>query len=237
MNKRTYRSPAGVRRAKQQKSKAILLLVVTFVGIVLLGLVGKKVISSKGAKSVEASQVVVQEVSGQGQDLNLEGAPPLDVQLLTVNDYSRPQIKLEKVRGIVIHYTANPGSTAQANRNYFENLKDEQTTKASSHFIVGLEGEVIQCIPSAEIAYASNDRNSDTLAIESCHPDGSGKYNEATYQSMVELTGWLCKRFDLKSSDVIRHYDITGKDCPKYFVENQDAWEQFLQDIEKEIKK
>ena len=132
----------------------------------------------------------------------------------------------------MIHYTANPGSTAQQNHDYFEGLKDSQSTKASSHFIIGLDGEVIQCIPSSEWSYASNDRNSDTLSIECCHPDESGQFNEATYQSMVELTGWLCHRFGLSSEDVIRHYDVTGKDCPKYFVEHEDAWVQFRQDVQ-----
>jgi len=178
--------------------------------------------------------VTVMNESGSISDMS--DAPPLDVQLLTVNEYSRPQIKLDQVKGIVMHYTANPGSTAQENRNYFENLKDSHTTKASSHFVIGLDGEIIQCIPSSEISYASNDRNSDALAIECCHPDESGKFTDATYQSMVELTGWLCKKFDLNSSDVIRHYDITGKDCPKYFVEHEDAWEQFKKDVAARIE-
>lgn len=158
--------------------------------------------------------------------------PEIDVQLLDINEYSRPGIESDGITGIVIHYTANPGSTAQQNHDYFEGLKDSQSTKASSHFIIGLDGEVIQCIPSSEWSYASNDRNSDTLSIECCHPDESGQFNDATYQSMVELTGWLCHRFGLSSEDVIRHYDVTGKDCPKYFVEHEDAWVQFRQDVQ-----
>lgn len=164
------------------------------------------------------------------------GAPPLDVQLLTVNEYSRPAIAISKINGIVVHYTANPGSTAQDNRNYFEGLKDSHATKVSSHFVIGLEGEIIQCIPSSEIAYASNERNTDTLSIECCHPDESGEFETATYDSLVQLTGWLCERFHLSSEDVIRHYDVTGKNCPKYFVENEDAWNQFLKDVEAQIQ-
>ena len=164
------------------------------------------------------------------------GAPNLNVDLLSVNEYSRPGIALAQVRGIVIHYTANPGSSAKANRDYFEGLKDAQTTKASSHFIIGLEGEIIQCIPSTEISYASNDRNKDTLSIECCHPDETGQFNASTYQSMVDLTGWLCQRFGLTSQDVIRHYDVTGKLCPKYFVEHEDAWEQLRADVDAKIE-
>ena len=164
------------------------------------------------------------------------GAPELDVELLDVNEYSRPGTTLKQVNGIVIHYTANPGSSAMANRDYFEGLKDAHTTKASSHFIVGLEGEVVQCIPTTEIAYASNDRNGDTISIECCHPDDTGKFNDASYESVVKLTAWLCKQLKLKSSDVVRHYDINGKQCPKYYVEDKEAWKQLKEDVKEQMK-
>ena len=162
--------------------------------------------------------------------------PDYDVQLLTVNSYSRPGTALEKVNGIVIHYTANPGSTAVSNRNYFENLATTQDNKVSSHFVIGLEGEVVQCIPTSEISYATNSRNVDTISIECCHPDETGQFNTATYDSAVKLTAWLCTRFGLTSDQVIRHYDVTGKDCPKYYVENPDAWIQMKSDIAAQIQ-
>lgn len=162
--------------------------------------------------------------------------PDLEVELLTINEYSRPGAKTGKINGIVIHYTANPGSSAMQNRDYFEGLKDSHKTKASSHFIVGLDGEIVQCVPTWEIAYASNERNSDTVSIETCHPKQDGKYTKETYQSLVKLTAWLCKKFDLDEEDVIRHYDVTGKICPKYFVENEEAWEQFKKDVKKALK-
>lgn len=162
--------------------------------------------------------------------------PDIDVELLTPNPYSRPQKKTDKITGIVIHYTANPGATAIGNRNYFEGLKDSHETKASSNFVVGLQGEIVQCIPTWEVAYASNDRNHDTVSIECCHPDETGKFNDETYRSMVQLTAWLCLKFNLTERDVIRHYDVTGKNCPKYFVENEDAWNQFKTDVKKAMK-
>ena len=151
--------------------------------------------------------------------------PDIDVELLTPNPYSRSQEKTDKITGIVIHYTANPGATAIGNRNYFEGLKDSHETKASSNFVVGLNGEIVQCIPTW------NDRNYDTVSIECCHPDATGKFNDATYRSMVQLTAWLCLKFNLTEEDVIRHYDVTGKICPKYFVENEGAWDQFRKDV------
>lgn len=170
----------------------------------------------------------------KGKDIDA-ARPDIDVELLTVNPYSRPGTETKKITGVVVHYTANPGATAMDNRNYFENLKDSHETKVSSNFVVGLEGEIVQCVPTWEEAYASNSRNIDTVSIECCHPDETGKFNDKTYQSMVELCAWLCLKFDLDENDVIRHYDVTGKDCPKYFVENEKAWEQFRKDVGKQL--
>lgn len=180
--------------------------------------------------------------SGRALNLNGEGyhisekeltgkEPEIDVQLLDINEYSRPGTPSDPITGIVIHYTANPGSTAQQNRNYFNGLKDSKETQASSHFIVGLKGEIVQCVPSWEIAYASNERNHDTVSIECCHPDESGKFTEETYASVVRLTAWLCTKFGLTEQDVIRHYDVTGKNCPKYLVEHEKVWEAFREDV------
>lgn len=156
---------------------------------------------------------------------------------LTVNEWSRPGTELKRVDGVVIHYVGNPGTTAQANRNYFESLSSgEAGTYASSHFVIGLEGEVIQCIPLSEIAYASNGRNGDTVAIEVCHPDETGQFLPVTYDRCVELTAWLCREFRLDpETDVIRHYDVTGKLCPLYYVENPEAWDAFRADVAAEM--
>ena len=166
-----------------------------------------------------------QQVENQGEEVGLI------VDLLDINEYSRPGILREKTNGIVIHYVANPGSTAKQNRDYFEGLKDSKETKASAHFIVGLDGEIVQCIPSNEVAYASNNRNWDTISIEVCHPDESGEFNEKSYQALVRLTAWMANKYHVKNKNIIRHYDVTGKLCPKYYVEHTDAWEQLKQDI------
>lgn len=171
-----------------------------------------------------------------GEEKYVGEKPEMDVQLLPINPYSRPGYVLEEVNGIVIHYTANPGTTAQQNRDYFAGLANTGETSASSHFIIGISGEIIQCVPCSEISYASNDRNKDTIAIECCIADETGKFSDATYQSLVELTTWLMGRYSLQAEDVIRHYDVTGKNCPKYFVENEAAWKAFRKDLESRIK-
>ena len=101
--------------------------------------------------------------------------------------------------------------------------------------MVGLEGEVIQCIPTSEMSYATNSRNVDTISIECCHKDDTGAFEKATYDSVVKLTAWLCARFGLTSEQVIRHYDVTGKECPKYYVDHPDSWEQMKADIQELI--
>ena len=156
------------------------------------------------------------------------------------NIFSRPDVGRQKVDKIVIHYVANPGSTARNNRDYFDSLADQDPQKsgssASSHFVVGLEGEVIQCIPVNEIAYANAPLNNTTVAIEECHPDDSGKFNDATYESLVDLTAFLCRQLKLTPGDVIRHYDVNEKLCPKYYVEHEDAWERFQKDVKAAMK-
>ena len=158
---------------------------------------------------------------------------------LLVNPFSRPGTPLEEVNAVVLHYVGNPGTTAKANRDYFNTLAlGRDGTYASSHFVVGLEGEVIQCIPLTEVAYASNHRNSDTVSIEVCHPDESGEFSEATEVRLIELTAWLCEEFDVDTeTQLLRHYDVTGKECPRYYVANPAAWEQLKLDVAAEAEK
>ena len=159
----------------------------------------------------------------------------INEMFLTPNKYSRPGIKLEKVTKIAVHYVGNPKSTAKNNRDYFENLKDTHERYVSAHFIIGLEGEIIQCIPLNEWSYCTNQANGYSISIECCHPDSTGKFNSATENSLAELCAYLCGKFGLTAADIIRHYDVTGKECPRYYVEHPDAWEQFKADVAAEL--
>ena len=148
-------------------------------------------------------------------------------EIIGIDGDSRTGVKLDGIRDVVIHYVANPGSGAMQNRNWYANPE----SRVSSHFVVGLDGEVIQCLPLDEKSAASNHRNRDTISIEVCHPDESGKFSEETYEALVELTAWLLHSAWLGPENLIRHYDVTGKNCPKYFVENEDSWQQFRADV------
>lgn len=161
------------------------------------------------------------------------GGPEISRQDLTINPYSRPGEPMWRVDDIVVHSTDSPGATAQNVRDYFESLSDGSRS-ASSHFVVGLDGEIIQCIPFNEKSYATRWRNYDTISIECCIPGEDGSFNQATYDSCVQLVAWLEYKLGLTASHVIRHYDVTGKNCPRYFVTNEDAWTQFKADVEAE---
>jgi len=144
----------------------------------------------------------------------------IEQAFLTPNKYSRPQIPLKTVTKIAVHYVGNPNTSALANRNYFENQKNggANARYVSSHYVIGLGGEILQCIPTSEISYCTNQANSYSISIECCHPDSSGKFTAATEKSLAELCAYLCKAFKLNPMvDIIRHYDVTGKQCPLYW--------------------
>ncbi|GHU13001.1 amidase [Spirochaetia bacterium] len=164
---------------------------------------------------------------------------------LPVNLYSRPGRKLNSVKGIVIHWVANPKTTADQNRNYFEGLKNQKTDDkryAGAHFIIGLEGEIIQCIPEDEIGYhvgansykqeavnrLSVYPNNCTIGIELCHLNWDGEFSALTLDAAKNLILDLCQRYSLGRGDIYRHFDITGKDCPRYFVQHENEWVKFL---------
>lgn len=205
-------------------SSTVVLIVIVLILLAERQFGGREI--SAGVETSRSEETVTSETK-RGPDPFLSSGR-VTVNYLTVNEYSRPGDKLRNVNAIVIHYVGNPGTTADQNRSYFEGLKDGHGTSASSHYIVGLEGEIIQCVPLDEISYASNERNVDTIAIECCHPDETGQFNAATYDSLVKLTAALCNTYGLSpDKDIIRHYDITGKKCPLYFVDNEEEWYGF----------
>jgi N-acetylmuramoyl-L-alanine amidase len=186
---------------------------------------------------------------------------PIITKLLTPNQYSRPQTKLKAVKGLVIHWTANEnaGADAMANRNFFENRKAGKTGYGSAHYIID-DKEIILCIPEDELTYQVGATkykttyfgtypNNCLLGIEMC-VNSDGDFSKV-YDQTVLLTVDIVKRYKLNpDKDIVRHYDITGKNCPAYFTSdhwgvmnnsyatkynvgsNADkAWNKFLQDV------
>ena len=158
--------------------------------------------------------------------------------LITPNKYSRPQTKIGTIKNIVIHWVGNAGSTAENNAKYFDGLKVGKKNSAgsyiyaSSHYIIGNDGTVIRCIPENEVAYHASKANSYSIGIEMCHPDWTGKSTDLAYKSLVELVVQLCNRYKLEPTQaIIRHYDVTGKDCPRYYVNNIETWKKLKQEV------
>lgn len=197
---------------KKHPAVAVIVLLALLAGLLFVGLPEAQTIVAE-LKVARLGQVQIPEW--------------VDVQLIGIDGASRRGERLEDIRDIVIHYVGNPGTTAQQNRDYYANPQSE----VSSHFLVGLEGEIILCVPLDEKSSASNHRNRDTISIEVCHPDSSGKFTEESYQALVKLTAWLLDAARLDTGHVIRHYDITGKECPRYYVIHEDSWRAFLNDV------
>jgi len=168
-------------------------------------------------------------------------------KLLTPNKYSRPGTKLKSIKGIAMHWVANPKSSAMANRNYFENHKLGKTGYSSAHYIIDMSGEIIRCIPDDEMAYHVGSQmytdyakkkfgsypNNCTLGIEMCHPDWTGQFTEETWNAAIELCQYLCKKYNLNpKEDITTHHLIVGwKNCPKWFTDYPAEFEKFKKQI------
>ena len=185
---------------------------------------------------IKAEQVALnlpeeKEIQGLSESV-YEAHPEWEENFLTPNEYSRPGEALEEVKNIFVHYTANPGTSAAQNRSYFEQQKDMHQASVSAHFIIGYEGEIIQCLPLDEIGYAVQTRNYDSISIECCYKAKDGSFTQETYDSLIELLAWLTDAYELDTEKILRHYDCGGKKCPLYYTEHPDAWKKLKKDVE-----
>ena len=148
------------------------------------------------------------------------------------------------IKYVVIHYTANNGDTAKNNADYFANNKN---LSASAHYFVD-ENSVWQSVKDTDTAWhcGANTykhpycRNSNSIGIELCsRKDSSGNYyfKDATVKNAVELTKSLMSKYNIPDTNVIRHYDVTGKVCPAPMVNNASLWDRFKDMISVPVKK
>lgn len=172
--------------------------------------------------------------------------------LLTPNEFSRPQRQLHQIRGIIIHWVANPMTTPLQNREFFEQRRHGQNGYGSAHFIIGIDGQILQIIPTDEMAYHVGSReyteyarvkfgdypNNCTIGIELCHPDWTGQFSRDTLYSAARLSAKLCADFDLDpAEDITTHKRIVGwKDCPKWFVQNPEKYCAFKIAVHDKLK-
>ena len=170
---------------------------------------------------------------------------------LLTHKTSRPALRdpaafaLKEVRGIVAHWTANThrGADAAANRNYF-NLGSRF---ASAHYCVD-DRQAVRCVPENEVAYhvgavrykPAGERlkkgyptpNYATLGFEMC-VNSDGDWNK-TLRNSIELAAWLLRKHGLSINELYRHYDVTGKDCPRMFV-LEGPWADFKACVQAEM--
>lgn len=142
---------------------------------------------------------------------------------------------LSNIKYIVIHYTANDGDRDESNGKYFQN----NVVKASAHYFVD-SNSVTQSVKDDRIAYSVGGNkysdcsvtgggkyygkctNSNSISIELCDDVRNGVvYPSAkTIENALELTEYLMKKYNIPKVNVIRHFDVNGKHCPKYWMED-----------------
>lgn len=168
-------------------------------------------------------------------------------KFINVNQFSRPGKKLDGVKKIVVHYTANPGASAQNHYLYFGSLKDRY---ASAHLFVD-KIEAINIIPLNEVAYHAGDiqkRNANgtpyrgvkellpsanylSIGVEMCI-EKDGTFHPDTITRTEDVFVELCKKFNLDPMcDIVRHFDVTAKNCPAPWVKDEQQFTQFKQRV------
>lgn len=229
------KSKQSGRRARVHQVLALLWIALMCMAVFFMGSAFYK--GKNKSSVVKADKPIEQPLPEEPMTVEDTGKKPnIREDFLTISEYNRPGTTLACVKNIFVHYTANPKTSAAQNRSYFENLGQTHERAASAHFIIGYEGEVIQCIPLDEEAYAVVERNGDSISIECCYLAQDGSFTQETYDSLVEMLAWLLDKYDLEPKDILRHYDCGGKLCPVYYVKHEDAWQKLLGDVAAELE-
>lgn len=144
-------------------------------------------------------------------------------KMIKENPYNRPGKTSKPVR-ICVHYTGQAGTGADRLALFYANVAagmflDKPQNWTSTQYIVGLNGEVIRIVPDNEIAYAAANKNYGTIHIEVCYKQSSGEFEQASKTALRELVQYLMKKYSIPADKVLRHYDLTGKYCPYYYVD------------------
>ena len=163
--------------------------------------------------------------------------PNMIKQFMKINKYGRPGTKRSKTTKIAWHFTGQHDVPAKNTVSYFSNVVangykvNGRYIYASSHLVIGLNGETYHIVPFDEIAYTTNDANYYSIGVECATTGLDDHYTDEEYVSMVKTGAWLAQTYKRDPrKDFIRHYDVTRKVCPRYFVNNVKAWEQFKLD-------
>lgn len=157
----------------------------------------------------------------------------MEINFLAADKTNFRANRQEKIKYLVVHYTAGDGDTAKNNAKYFA-----QGEKGSSaHYFVD-EKEVWQSVRDIDVAwhcgakkyYHLECRNENSIGIELCSYRDNNGYHiaEETQARAIELIIGLMKKYDIDIDHVLRHYDVTHKNCPAPFLDDG-VWREFKQ--------
>ena len=160
---------------------------------------------------------------------------PMKSQLAHRSNYGGK--RTAKIEWIVMHYTANDGDSDESNGRYFQRPLNPV---ASAHYFVD-DDSITRSVPDDFVAYHCGAyqykhpscRNANSIGIEMCDAKRDGKVmaTEKTIQNAAELVYQLCKQYKIPYDHIIRHYDVTGKLCPAYWVKG-DGLAKFRRQVE-----
>lgn len=152
---------------------------------------------------------------------------------LNINEMTRTGEKIKKVENIILHSIGNVNTTLKMCKKEIDNLSNEGNVYFSLHYIIDKEGNTLNCIPEEEISLSCRKIDINYYAISiGCIPcDESGRFSKKTIDSLVTLTSSLCKKYNLEKKNILRHYDITLKRCPMYYVDNCVMFEEIKRKI------
>ena len=145
--------------------------------------------------------------------------------------------RTQKIEWIVMHYTANDGDSDESNGRYFQ---QPLNPVASAHYFVD-DDSITRSVPDDFVAYHCGARtyrhpycrNANSIGVEMCDAKRDGKVmaTDKTIQNAAELVYQLCKQYGIPYDHIIRHYDVTGKLCPAYWVKG-DGLAKFRRQVE-----
>ena len=165
-----------------------------------------------------------------------------EIKVITPNRWNYGDKRsISNIKYIVIHYTGNDGDSDTANGNYFKN----NIVNASAHYFVD-DDSITQSVPDNYTAwsvggkkYSDCDKtgggqwcgkctNANSISIELCDTvkNGISDFSGSTVKNAVELVRELMRNYNIDISHVIRHFDVTGKICPKPYIDSV-KWQNF----------
>lgn len=180
---------------------------------------------------------------------------PITQDLIHINPFSRTGEKLRVKRGVVMHYTADPGAPARNISHYFDGLKDQDPNDniidryAGAHFSVDRLA-IVQSIPTDELGYHCGSSqpytiealsmfgtypNNTTVGIEMCI-EVDGSIHEDTFQNAADLVVHLIREEGFPNT-IFTHKSVVGwKNCPLPWVNDPTEFERFKMTVNMKLE-